>query len=85
MKRSDILTLNRKCKNKNLITIINFYMECYRNVDLYDAIVSLAAELLVLGGFLKEQSISDDKSNGESPANANEYIREQSGNARPTC
>lgn len=76
MKRSDILTLNRKCKNKNLVTIVNFYMECYRCDDLHDAIVSLAAELLVLGGALKEQSISDDEGNAKPTANANEYIRE---------
>lgn len=73
MKRSDVLMLNRKCGNKNLLTIINFYMECNEKKNLYDAIISLAAELLVLGGTIKEQSISDDENNAESTANAHEY------------
>lgn len=84
MKHNDILMLNRKCGNKNLVTILNFYMETQKSHDLYDAIISLTAELLVLGGVIKEQSISDDESNAESTANAYEYIRKHSGNARPT-
>ena len=83
MKHNDILMLNRKCGNKNLVTILNFYMETQKSHDLYDAIISLAAELLVLGGVIKEQSISDDASNAESTTNAYEYFRKQSGNARP--
>lgn len=84
MKHNDILMLNRKCGNKNLVTILNFYMETQKSHDLYDAIISLTAELLVLGGVIKEQSIPDDASNAESTANAYEYFRKQSGNARPT-
>ena len=83
MKRSDVLMLNRKCGNKNLVTIINFYMEVNHKKDLYDSIISLAAELLVLGGTVKEQSISNDEGNAESSTNAYEYFRKQSGNARP--
>lgn len=83
MRREDIFLLNRKCGDKNLVTIINFYMEVNEKKDLYDSIVSLAAELLVLGGVIKEQSISNDESNAKSTANAYEYFRKQSGNARP--
>lgn len=76
MKRSDVLMLNRKCGNKDLVTIINFYMETNKKHDLYDGIISLVAELLVLGGTIKEQqSISDDESNAKSTADAYEYIR----------
>ena len=85
MKRSDVLMLNRKCGDKDLVTIINFYMEANRKVDLYDGIISLVAELLVLGGTIKEQqSISDDESNAKSTADAYEYFRKFSNDARPT-
>ena len=71
MKRSDVLMLNRKCGDKDLVTIINFYMETNKKHDLYDGIISLVAELLVLGGTIKEQqSISDDESNAKSTADA---------------
>ena len=83
MRRSDVLMLNRKCGNKNLVTIISFYMEVNQKKDLYDAILSLAAELLVLGGTIKEQSISDDESDAESKSNAYEYFGKFSGYARP--
>lgn len=83
MKRSDIFMLNRKCGNKNLVTIINFYMETYEKKDLHDAIISLAAELLVLGGMIKEQSNTDDEGNAEPPANAYEYFKQFSDDARP--
>ena len=83
MKRSDVLMLNRKCGDKDLVTIINFYMETNRKVDLYDGIISLVAELLVLGGTIKEQqSISDDESNAKSTADAYEYIRKFSNDER---
>ena len=83
MKRSDVLMLNRKCGDKDLVTIINFYMEANRKVDLYDGIISLVAELLVLGGTIKEQqSISDDESNAKSTADAYEYIRKFSNDER---
>ena len=83
MKRSDVLMLNRKCGDKDLVTIINFYMEANRKVDLYDGIISLVAELLVLGGAIKEQqSISDDESNAKSTADAYEYIRKFSNDER---
>ena len=55
MKRSDVLMLNRKCGDKDLVTIINFYMEANKRHDLYDGIISLVAEVLVLGGTIKEQ------------------------------
>ena len=84
MKRKDAFLLNRKCDDKNLVTIINFYMEVNKNNDLYDAIISLVAELLVLGGVIKEQSISDDEGDAKPSANAYEYFRKQSGYARPT-
>ena len=84
MKRSEVLMLNRKCENKDLVTIINFYMEANKKKDLYDGIISLAAELLVLGGTIKEQSISNDEGNAEPSANAYEYFRQFSGDARPT-
>ena len=84
MKRSDVLMLNRKCGDKDLVTIINFYMEANRKVDLYDGIISLVAELLVLGGTIKEQqSISDDESNAKSTADAYEYFRKFSNDERP--
>lgn len=84
MKRSDVLMLNRKCGNKDLVTIINFYMEANKKVDLYDGIISLVAELLVLGGTIKEQqSISDDESNAKSTADAYEYFRKFSNDERP--
>lgn len=84
MKRSDVLMLNRKCGDKDLVTIINFYMEANRKVDLYDGIISLVAELLVLGGTIKEQqSISDDESNAKSTADAYEYFRQFSNDERP--
>ena len=83
MKRSDVLMLNRKCGDKDLVTIINFYMEANRKVDLYDGIISLVAELLVLGGTIKEQqSISNDESNAKSTADAYEYIRKFSNDER---
>ena len=83
MKRSDVLMLNRKCGNKDLVTIINFYMEVNKKHDLYDGIISLVAELLVLGGTIKEQqSISDDESNAKSTADAYEYIRKFSNDER---
>ena len=82
MKRSDVLMLNRKCGNKDLVTIINFYMETNKKNDLYDGIISLVAELLVLGGTIKEQSISDDESNAESTADAYEYFRKFSNDER---
>ena len=83
MKRSDVLMLNRKCGDKDLVTIINFYMETNKKHDLYDGIISLVAELLVLGGTIKEQqSISDDESNAESTADAYEYIRKFSNDER---
>lgn len=83
MKRSDVLMLNRRCGDKDLVTIINFYMEANRKVDLYDGIISLVAELLVLGGTIKEQqSISDDESNAKSTADAYEYIRKFSNDER---
>ena len=73
MKRSDVLMLNRKCGDKDLVTIINFYMETNKKHDLYDGIISLVAELLVLGGVIKEQqSISNDESNAKSTADAYE-------------
>ena len=85
MKRSDVLMLNRKCGDKDLVTIINFYMETNKKHDLYDGIISLVAELLVLGGMIKEQqSISDDESNAKSTADAYEYFRQFSNDARPT-
>ena len=85
MKRSDVLMLNRKCGDKDLVTIINFYMEANRKVDLYDGIISLVAELLVLGGTIKEQqSISDDESNAKSTADAYEYFRKFSNDERST-
>ena len=84
MKRSDVLMLNRKCGNKDLVTIINFYMESNKKHDLYDGIISLVAELLVLGGTIKEQqSISDDESNAKSTADAYEYFRKFSNDERP--
>ena len=84
MKRSDVLMLNRKCGDKDLVTIINFYMESNKKVDLYDGIISLVAELLVLGGAIKEQqSISDDESNAKSTADAYEYFRKFSNDERP--
>lgn len=84
MKRSDVLMLNRKCGDKDLVTIINFYMEANKKVDLYDGIISLVAELLVLGGTIKEQqSISDDESNAKSTADAYEYFRKFSNDERP--
>ena len=84
MKRSDVLMLNRKCGDKDLVTIINFYMETNKKHDLYDGIISLVAELLVLGGTIKEQqSISDDASNAESAADAYEYFRKFSNDERP--
>ena len=83
MKRSDVLMLNRKCGDKDLVTIINFYMEVNKKHDLYDGIISLVAELLVLGGTIKEQqSISDDESNAKSTADAYEYIRKFSNDER---
>ena len=83
MKRSDVLMLNRKCGDKDLVTIINFYMETNKKHDLYDGIISLVAELLVLGGTIKEQqSISDDESNAKSTADAYEYIRKFSNDER---
>ncbi len=83
MKRSDVLMLNRKCGNKDLVTIINFYMEVNKKHDLYDGIISLVAELLVLGGTIKEQqSISDDESNAKSTADAYEYFRQFSNDER---
>lgn len=84
MKRSDVLMLNRKCGDKDLVTIINFYMETNKKHDLYDGIISLVAELLVLGGAIKEQqSISDDESNAKSTADAYEYYRQFTNNERP--
>ena len=84
MKRSDVLMLNRKCGDKDLVTIINFYMESNKKHDLYDGIISLVAELLVLGGTIKEQqSISDDESNAKSTADAYEYYRKFSNDERP--
>ena len=84
MKRSDVLMLNRKCGDKDLVTIINFYMETNKKHDLYDGIISLVAELLVLGGTIKEQqSISDDESNAKSTADAYEYFRKFSNDERP--
>lgn len=83
MKRSDVLMLNRKCGDKDLVTIINFYMETNKKHDLYDGIISLVAELLVLGGTIKEQSISDDESNAESTADAHEYYGKFSNDERP--
>lgn len=83
MKRSDVLMLNRKCGDKDLVTIINFYMEVNKKHDLYDGIISLVAELLVLGGTIKEQqSISNDESNAKSTADAYEYIRKFSNDER---
>ena len=85
MKRSDVLMLNRKCGDKDLVTIINFYMESNKKHDLYDGIISLVAELLVLGGTIKEQqSISNDESNAESTADAYEYYRKFSNDERST-
>lgn len=84
MKRSDVLMLNRKCGDKDLVTIINFYMETNKKHDLYDGIISLVAELLVLGGTIKEQqSISDDESNAKSTADAYEYFRKFTNDERP--
>ena len=84
MKRSDVLMLNRKCGDKDLVTIINFYMEANKKVDLYDGIISLVAELLVLGGTIKEQqSISNDESNAKSTADAYEYFRKFTNDERP--
>lgn len=84
MKRSDVLMLNRKCGDKDLVTIINFYMEANKKNDLYDGIISLVAELLVLGGTIKEQqSISNDESNAKSTADAYEYFRKFSNDERP--
>ena len=84
MKRSDVLMLNRKCGNKDLVTIINFYMESNKKHDLYDGIISLVAELLVLGGAIKEQqSISDDEINAKSTADAYEYYRQFTNDERP--
>ena len=84
MKRSDVLMLNRKCGNKDLVTIINFYMEVNKKHDLYDGIISLVAELLVLGGTIKEQqSISDDEINAKSTADAYEYYRHFTNDERP--
>lgn len=84
MKRSDVLMLNRKCGDKDLVTIINFYMETNKKHDLYDGIISLVAELLVLGGTIKEQqSISNDESNAKSTADAYEYFRKFSNDERP--
>ena len=84
MKRSDVLMLNRKCGDKDLVTIINFYMESNKKHDLYDGIISLVAELLVLGGTIKEQqSISNDESNAKSTADAYEYFRQFSNDERP--
>lgn len=84
MKRSDVLMLNRKCGNKDLVTIINFYMETNKKHDLYDGIISLVAELLVLGGTIKEQqSISDDEINAKSTADAYEYYRQFTNDERP--
>ena len=84
MKRSDVLMLNRKCGDKDLVTIINFYMEVNKKHDLYDGIISLVAELLVLGGTIKEQqSISNDESNAKSTADAYEYFRKFSNDERP--
>ena len=84
MKRSDVLMLNRKCGNKDLVTIINFYMETNKKHDLYDGIISLVAELLVLGGTIKEQqSISNYESNAKSTADAYEYFRKFSNDERP--
>ena len=84
MKRSDVLMLNRKCGDKDLVTIINFYMESNKKHDLYDGIISLVAELLVLGGTIKEQqSISDDESHAKSTADAYEYFRKFSNDERP--
>ena len=85
MKRSDVLMLNRKCGDKDLVTIINFYMETNKKHDLYDGIISLVAELLVLGGTIKEQqSISDDESNAKSTADAYEYFRKFTNDERST-
>lgn len=84
MKRSDLLMLNRKCRNKNLITIIKFYMESYQKKDLYDAIISLAAELLVLGGVIKEQPIPNDESNAKPTTITYELFGKFSNDARPT-
>ena len=85
MKRSDVLMLNRKCGDKDLVTIINFYMESNKKHDLYDGIISLVAELLVLGGTIKEQqSISDDESNAKYTADAYEYFRKFSNDERST-
>ena len=84
MKRSDVLMLNRKCGDKDLVTIINFYMESNKKHDLYDGIISLVAELLVLGGTIKEQqSISDDEINAKSTADAYEYYRQFTNDERP--
>ena len=84
MKRSDVLMLNRKCGDKDLVTIINFYMEVNKKHELYDGIISLVAELLVLGGTIKEQqSISNDESNAKSTADAYEYFRKFSNDERP--
>ena len=82
MKRSDVLMLNRKCGDKDLVTIINFYMESNKKHDLYDGIISLVAELLVLGGTIKEQSISNDESHAKSTADAYEYFRKFSNDER---
>ena len=84
MKRSDVLMLNRKCGDKDLVTVINFYMETNKKHDLYGGIISLVAELLVLGGTIKEQqSISNDESNAKSTADAYEYFRKFSIDERP--
>ena len=84
MKRSDVLMLNRKCGDKNLVTIINFYMEVNQKIDLYDSIISLTAELLVLGGTIKEQqSISNVESDAKSTANAYELLGKFPNDARP--
>ena len=83
MKRSDVLMLNRKCGDKDLVTIINFYMETNKDHDLYDGIISLVAELLVSGRPLnQQQSISDDESHAKSTADAYEYIRKFSNDER---
>ena len=83
MNRSEFVMLNRNCGNKNLLTIISFYMEMNHKKDLYDGIISLAAELLVLGGTIKEQSISNNEGDAEPTTSAYELFRKFSNDARP--
>lgn len=55
MKKTDYFELHRKCRDTNLLTILNFYTEVVDCENISDAIRKLIRDLLMLNEKMEEK------------------------------